>query len=286
MNFLSFKFRLKRLIKQIIQNPSDIFKIFNVSKVYKALKQLTNSDVAFKNLKKDYQNEVLLSTFKKLNLISEKLFLKENFLFEETNIIELKKKHENNTECQNLINLFNKYGSDKSKSLLVHIYFEIFNNYKIKSLFEIGIGSTDLKIKSNMGIDGKPGASLRAFRDYLNIEIYGADIDKNALFNEDKIKTFFIDQLDVSSIENLKNNMKKMDLIIDDGLHQPDANLNVILEFVEQLNPSGILVIEDIESCFEDIFETVERIFSIKKDYKTSLIKMLNGKYCLLIQKI
>ena len=77
-----------------------------------------------------------------------------------------------------------------------------------------------------------------------------------------------------------------MDLIIDDGLHQPDANLNVILEFVEQLNPSGILVIEDIESCFEDVFETVERIFSIKKDYKTSLIKMLNGKYCLLIQKI
>ena len=43
-----------------------------------------------------------------------------------------------------------------------------------------------------MNINGKPGASLRAWRDYFeNALIYGADIDKNILFKENRINTFF-----------------------------------------------------------------------------------------------
>ena len=40
-----------------------------------------------------------------------------------------------------------------------------------------------------------PGASLRAWRDYfVKADIYGADIDKKILFNENKIKNFYVDQ--------------------------------------------------------------------------------------------
>jgi hypothetical protein len=57
-------------------------------------------------------------------------------------------------------------------------------------------------------------------------------------------------------------------LIIDDGLHQPDANLNIIIQLIDHLNPGGILVIEDIELVFNEIFEVIKNIF--QKVYKLS----------------
>lgn len=146
------------------------------------------------------------------------------------------------------------------------------------------MGSNNLEIRSNMGTGGKPGASLRAFRDYLKIQIYGADLDKKILFKEDKISTFYVDQLNANTIKDLKNNLPKLDLIIDDGLHQPDANLNIIIELVDHLNPGGILVIEDIDLVFNEIFDLIKNVFQKVYNFKSSLVKMKNG-YCLLIQK-
>jgi len=56
-----------------------------------------------------------------------------------------------------------------------------------------------------MGINYKPGSSLRVWKDYFkNAEIYGADLDKTILFNnEDKIHTFYVDQLDSGSIKKM-----------------------------------------------------------------------------------
>ena len=34
---------------------------------------------------------------------------------------------------------------------------------KINSLFEIGLGTNNIKVRSNMGLDGKPGASIKSF---------------------------------------------------------------------------------------------------------------------------
>ena len=54
------------------------------------------------------------------------------------------------------------------------------------------------------GVDGKPLASLRAWRDYFkNAKIFGADVDKDCLFNEDRIKTFYVDQSDKDSVINM-----------------------------------------------------------------------------------
>ena len=78
-----------------------------------------------------------------------------------------------------------------------------------------------------MTTKGVPGASLRVWRDYFfNALIYGGDIDKNILFEEDRIKTFYVDQLDVTSIKSMWDNIRvnNFDIIIDDGLHEPDAN--------------------------------------------------------------
>lgn len=286
MNLNSFLYRLNKFFLLISRNPLSLLKIFNIKKLFRAIKQLLNVQVSFKDLKKDYQLQTLYKTFEGLNYNLDNNFKHEKFLFIEKNIEELEKKYFNNEDCIRLKKLFTNYGSDKTDSLLVYIYFEIFSHIKVNTLFEIGLGTNNINVRSNMGLDGKPGASLRAFRDYLNINVYGADVDKGILFEEDKIKTYFIDQLAKKTILDVKKIIPKCDIIIDDGLHQPDANLNVIQNLLDHLNKNGILVVEDIEPGFVHIFQIIEKIFNKKNEYKASLIKIQNKGYCLLIQKL
>jgi hypothetical protein len=110
-----------------------------------------------------------------------------------------------------------------------------------------------------MGAQGMPGASLRAFREYLpKATIIGADVDKRILFQDDRIQTYFVDQTDLRSLESLgKNIPNSIDLIIDDGLHSPNANLAVLAFGLEKLKNHGWLVIEDIPERAVPLWEVV-----------------------------
>ena len=71
---------------------------------------------------------------------------------------------------------FNEYGSDKAG---IHNYYLIYSCIlhdpnSISSLMEIGLGTNNTDIPSNMGAHGKPGASLRAFRDFFQMLIFMA----------------------------------------------------------------------------------------------------------------
>jgi hypothetical protein len=69
-----------------------------------------------------------------------------------------------------LKSLFAKFGSDKSSGRNYHrLYGEILKNKDdIYYVLEIGLGTNDIDVVSNMGPRGVPGASLRAFREYLS----------------------------------------------------------------------------------------------------------------------
>jgi len=100
-----------------------------------------------------------------------------------------------------------------------------------------------------MGSKGKPGASLRVWRDYFpNALVYGADIDREILFNENRIKTFFIDQLNPELIKNFWDlaNIGNLDLIIEDGLHTFEAGVTLFSHSIDKLSESGIYIIEDV----------------------------------------
>ena len=112
-----------------------------------------------------------------------------------------------------LCEIMGRNKSDKG-SLNIHeswhnyttFYYSIFNELSLKPLrlFELGIGTNNPNLKSNMGINGRPGASLYGFSEFFpNSEIFGADIDKNILFNTDKIKTFYCDQTNNEIIKNM-----------------------------------------------------------------------------------
>jgi hypothetical protein len=76
-------------------------------------------------------------------------------------------------------------------------YYSIFKNKRNAPLrlFELGLGTNNVNLPSNMGAEGRPGASLYGWAEFFPIaNIFGADIDKDILFNNDRISTFYCDQ--------------------------------------------------------------------------------------------
>jgi len=112
-----------------------------------------------------------------------------------------------------------------------------------------------------MGQLGIPGASLRAFRDInKDFHIIGADVDPRILFSEERIETTLLDQTNDSSWAEFKQYLhgRKFDLIIDDGLHSPIANLNTVKYLLDDLKPNGVLIVEDIHKRSLPVWEIFE----------------------------
>jgi hypothetical protein len=164
--------------------------------------------------------------------------------------------------------LFVTRRSDKST---VHDYHHLYGallrrRAEVTKVLEIGIGTNNEDVVSNMSRDGTPGASLRAFRDFLpNARIFGADLDARVLFQEDRIATFAVDQTNQSSLERLGSQVgDDFDLIIDDGLHAPHANLSVLLFAMPRVKPGGHIVIEDIPRVAAPLWQVVGAIMPVE----------------------
>ena len=100
-----------------------------------------------------------------------------------------------------------------------------------------------------MGKDGVPLASLKAWRDYFsNANIYGADIDKKILKNENRIKTFYVDQTNPTTIHKMFKDIgvDNFDIILEDGLHEFNANICFFENSIKYLSSNGTYIIEDV----------------------------------------
>jgi hypothetical protein len=147
-----------------------------------------------------------------------------------------------------------RHGSDKGRGEhnYTTIYSVLFGKVHDQPLriFELGLGGSDPKFAANMGINGRPGASLRGWRElFPHALVYGADIDRDILFEEDRIKTFYCDQLDSAAIRDLWSQpvlLGGMDIIIEDGMHTLESSTSFLNGSLERLRPGGIYVIEDV----------------------------------------
>ena len=186
---------------------------------------------------------------------------KENYIFN-TELI---------SKNNSLDELADKYGTDKggdvnknvSKKKELNNYTPLYqkffsrdkNNYRL--VFELGIGSNNLDTPSNMGSNGKPGASLYMWQEYFpNAEIFGADVDKRILFNENRIKTYFVDQYSTESIKKMwvEIDRNNFDLIIDDGIHDYKGNVNFFENSIQYLKKGGLYIIEDVNNIYVENF--------------------------------
>jgi hypothetical protein len=162
-----------------------------------------------------------------------------------------------------LAELCDKYGSDKGEIKTTgHPYPWASHNYAdfissrfghcretILRVFECGIGTNNPNLPSSMGAQYRPGASLRVWRDYFpNATIFGADIDAAILFDEERIKTFYVDQKSKDSIEAMwrQIGLSNFQLMIDDGLHQFEAGISLFENSIQNLAPNGYYIIEDV----------------------------------------
>lgn len=189
----------------------------------------------------------------------------------------------NSSSNSKLTELMNFYGSDKGGRNNHHNYSEyyselFFNERKnIKNFLEIGLGTNDVNMLSNMGEKGVPLASLKAWRDYFeNAIIYGADIDKKILKNHERIKTYFVDQTDPKTIELLFKNIgiSDFDVILDDGLHEYNANICLFENSIKFLSNSGIYIIEDV--YFKDKQKFIN--YFNNSDYNYSIVDIYHKK--------
>lgn len=174
--------------------------------------------------------------------------------------------------------LLDQYGSDKASTHNYHLlYAAILDPGAATSVLEIGLGTNDVKVVSNMGRNGKPGASLRALRDFLpDACIYGADIDRGILFSEDRIITHFVDQTDLSSFDALGAAVPEdFDLIIDDGLHSPNANLATLAFGLGRLTIGGSIVIEDIRPEALPLWQVVATLLPDR--YRAHVVTAAHG---------
>ncbi|GHT07565.1 hypothetical protein FACS1894139_16070 [Planctomycetales bacterium] len=178
-----------------------------------------------------------------------------------------------------------KYGSDKgSLSLgnlsnhITHTYTTVYaellreNRDRVRTVFECGLGMGDYHLC--VGVNGKPGASLRVWRDYFpNAEIWGADIDRDILFTEDRIKTGFIDQRSPATIKEFftQTGNAAFDLMIDDGLHEFNANRILFENAIDRLANDGIYVVEDVVTPSLAQWQTY---FDDKKEYLVTYFAM------------
>jgi hypothetical protein len=146
------------------------------------------------------------------------------------------------------------------------------NRKKIKNVFELGIGTPN-----TMGKKYRAGASLRMWKDYFySANIYGADISREYLFEESRIKTFYCDQANKVSIKKMWNKIKKtqFDIIIDDGLHFYKNNICFFESSFHKLTDHGEFIIEDV-SIFD--FQKYFRKYFKKRKIKYYFISLYSN---------
>jgi hypothetical protein len=170
------------------------------------------------------------------------------------------------------------------------IYSLLFANIRsqVKNVFECGIGSSDETMDFAMTSNGKPGASLRVWRDYFsNALVWGADIDTKALFEEERIKTGYIDQFSPTAIKQFfqETNVGRFDVMIDDGFHSYEAGISLFENAIDKLADNGIYVIEDISCKGMEKFKEYFQQKNFLVDYIVMNSTMNEGNAMLVIRK-
>jgi SAM-dependent methyltransferase len=192
-----------------------------------------------------------------------------------------------------LAKLCDKYGSDKGQvrttghpyRFAAHTYTDFYSRLfdhcrsSVQRVFECGLGTNNPGFPGSMLANGQPGASLRAWRDYFpNSEIFGADIDRSVLFEEDRIRTYYVDQLAPDAIASMWSSIGvgDFDLIVDDGLHTFDGGRCLFESSFDKVRPGGLYVIEDVAMTDMHRFRRYFIQRGVQADY-INLLRPENG---------
>ncbi len=161
----------------------------------------------------------------------------------------------NNQNKLNFSEIIKKYNTSKPggeyRNYLDNLFLKI--RPQTKTILEVGI--------SHAG-------GLLAMRDFFeNSLLWGVDIDKDTFIETDRVqKCDWVDQLKLETLEeNAKNFFIKFDLIIDDGWHHPESQINTLIAYLPYLNTGGTYILEDIvHNEYFKYFNEIKKILEKK----------------------
>jgi predicted O-methyltransferase YrrM len=95
------------------------------------------------------------------------------------------------------------------------------------------------------------GGSLKYLSDkFKDGNIYGIDIEDKTQYNEDRIKTYIVNQEDRDALNKFLDETNiEFDIIIDDGGHTMKQHQISISVLFKHLKSGGVYVIEDLHTC-------------------------------------
>lgn len=132
-----------------------------------------------------------------------------------------------------------KYRSDKCPQMgrysYTDYYFSLLSpvRTKVKKVLEIGVGD---------------GADLRTWRDFFpNAQIYATDTSEKSLLQDTRIQSILSDTTKPENIKPLIDQIgADIDLVIDDGTHNPDDQVASCINLMPHLNKKTTYIIEDV----------------------------------------
>jgi hypothetical protein len=137
------------------------------------------------------------------------------------------------------------YNTDKYDHGFIDIYEPYFNDISnSKHILEIGVYY---------------GGSLKYLSDkFKDGNIYGIDIEDKTQYDEDRVKTYIVNQEDRDSLNGfLKEVDVEFDIIIDDGGHtmkQQQVSFGILFK---RLKKGGIYILEDLHTSRIENFGTI-----------------------------
>ena len=156
-----------------------------------------------------------------------------------------------------LCKLLNEYGSDKCTRHNYGAFYDFFfKRLRMEHLkvLEFGLGPLSPRFQ-DPNRSYTIGASQRSWREYFpNSVIFGADIRKNGLFQQQRLKTFYADITKSDTLKTLFDSIgSPLDILVDDSWHSADAQKTLFSVAYPQMKPGGLYMVEDItaEVCGE-----------------------------------
>jgi cephalosporin hydroxylase len=123
-------------------------------------------------------------------------------------------------------------------------YFDIYHRHFVK------FRDSDVHV---MEIGVYSGGSLALWRDYFErrAHIYGVDIEPACKAYEcDGVKIFVGDQADRSLWRKIKQDVPRLDVLIDDGGHSANQQITTLEEMLPHLSAGGVYLCEDVDGVF------------------------------------
>lgn len=117
-----------------------------------------------------------------------------------------------------------------------NIYDKHFNKYR-----ELPVNILEIGILN--------GGSLQIWEKYFpKAKIFAIDIDEKCKqYETDRTKIFIGDQADKTFLRNVKANVPQIDILLDDGGHRAEQQINTFEEMYHHVRTPGVYLIEDIE---------------------------------------